>query len=740
MSEMKTAAYVCGGCGIAERLDTGALAKIAERDGKMSVVRQHPFLCSAEGVAKVRDDIEKEGLTHVAIAACSCRSKTEAFDFPTVALSRANLREGVIWVQPATDEARAVTQEMADDYVRMACAEVKKMKAPAGNQETGKNKRILVVGGGISGLTAALEASKTGYEAVIVEKSAALGGWAAQLHRRVPDRVPFKEPADTGIAALVAAATQDPRIKVHLNATVAETAGAPGQFKVAVAIESGQTLVEEVGAIIQATGFSLYDAAKLTEFSYGRSPNIVDQAGLERLAREAAAAGAPIRRPSDGGEVKTVVFVQCAGQRDDLGKHLSYCSGHCCATSIKQAMYFKDVNPAVNTVVIYTDLRVYGNGEDFYRSGQSKGVNFTKGKVTAVEPNGNSCKVSFRDLILAEDVSIDNADLVVLATGQVPNSGVDINNPDTDNANSAKSISILNLTYRQGKDLPKLRHGFADSHFICFPYETRRTGIYTAGPVRRPMDIAQATEDATGAVLKAIQAAENAQLGRAAHPRSGDLSFPMVRLDGCTQCKRCTVECPFGAIDEDPKGYPVFNESRCRRCGTCMGACPVRVISFENYSVDSVGAQIKAVEIPDETESKPRILVLACENDAYPALDMAGMQRLTYSAFVRVVPVRCLGSVNAVWVTDALNSGYDGIMLMGCKHGDDYQCHFVKGSELAIERMSKIDDTLKQMALETERVATYEVAITDNLRLPKLIDEYTKTIERIGLSPMKGFA
>jgi quinone-modifying oxidoreductase subunit QmoB len=171
-----------------------------------------------------------------------------------------------------------------------------------------------------------------------------------------------------------------------------------------------------------------------------------------------------------------------------------------------------------------------------------------------------------------------------------------------------------------------------------------------------------------------------------------------------------------------------------------MGACPVRVISFENYSVDSVGAQIKAVEIPDETESKPRILVLACENDAYPALDIAGMQRLTYSAFVRVVPVRCLGSVNAVWVTDALNSGYDGIMLMGCKHGDDYQCHFVKGSELAIERMSKIDDTLKQMALETERVATYEVAITDNLRLPKLIDEYTKTIERIGLSPMKGFA
>jgi quinone-modifying oxidoreductase subunit QmoB len=98
--------------------------------------------------------------------------------------------------------------------------------------------------------------------------------------------------------------------------------------------------------------------------------------------------------------------------------------------------------------------------------------------------------------------------------------------------------------------------------------------------------------------------------------------------------------------------------------------------------------------------------VLACENDAYPALDMAGMARMNYSAYVRVIPVRCLGSVNTIWITDALNSGYDGVMMMGCKKGDDYQCHFVKGSELAHYRMSKIGDTLKQMGLEPERVVT----------------------------------
>jgi quinone-modifying oxidoreductase subunit QmoB len=734
MSDMKTAAYLCAGCGLGDVLDAAQLEKIAQKEGKMHVVKRHDFLCSASGVQTIRDDIEKEGVTHVMLAACSRRAKTEAFHFPGVAMSRANLREGVVWVVAPGSEHDEVRQEMANDYVRMGCAELKKMKVPAGNPNAAGNKRILVVGGGAAGLTAAIEAAETGYDVVVVEKEMQLGGWAARLWKRVPFRAPYDGPRDTGIADLVARVAGHPRVKVHLRSTVVETAGAPGRFAIKVARESGEVTEEAVGAIVQATGFSTYDVAKLPELGGGQD-NVVDQAGLEALARTAG--GGAIRR-ADGREVASVVFVQCAGQRDESGVHLPYCSGHCCATSIKQAMYFKDANPAVDTVVLYTDLRVPGMGEDFYRSAQDKGVTFTKGRVAKVAAAGGACTVHFRDLILDEDAAIA-ADLVVLATGQVPNSGVDIAVTD-EAAVKAQPVSILHLAYRQGRDMPQLKHGFSDSHFICFPYETRRSGIYAAGPVRRPMDLQQATEDATGAALKAIQAVENAAQGRAAHPRTGDLSYPIVRMEGCTQCKRCTVECPFGAIDEDEKRYPVFNESRCRRCGTCMGACPVRVISFENYSVDTVGAQIKAVDMPDEFSERPRILALACENDAYPALDMAGLARHVHSAFVRVIPVRCLGSVNTIWITDALNSGYDGVMMMGCKKGDDYQCHFVKGSELAQERMGKIDDTLKQLGLETERVASYEVAITDSRRVAQLIDDYAAVIKKIGMSPLKGFA
>ncbi len=743
MADMKIGAYICKGCGIEDRLDVGQLVTTASRDGKAAIAKEHEFLCNADGVKMIQDDIDNEGVNRVVIAACSRRAKTEAFSFEGVTLSRANLREGVIWVRPDTDEARETTQEMADDYVRMACAEAKYMTPPHASGEQPLNRRVLVVGGGISGLTSALEAAKTGYEVDLVEKSGQLGGVVGQLHKRFPGKDALRGPVENDIGNLISAVEGHGKITVHLNSTVAKTDGAPGRFSVELSDGSNVS----VGAIIQATGFKPYDMSLLPELGAGNA-DVLDQLGFEALVK--AADGGTLKRPSDGQEIKNVVFVQCAGQRSDKEGHLNYCSGHCCLTSIKQAQYAKAAG--ADATVIFDDLRTPGAaGEDFYRSGQNAGVTFSKGKVNEVKTNGG-LKVNYKDVILAEDIDVD-ADLVVLATGMLPNSGP---NPylqleltqakddgDTEKAEkleheiSISPASILNLSYRQGTDVPHLKQGFTDSHFICFPYETRRTGIYTAGPVRRPMDSTQAVEDASGATLKAIQACENASLGRAAHPRSGDLSFPSFRKEGCTQCKRCTVECPFGAINEDEAGYPQYNESRCRRCGTCMGACPVRVISFENYSVETVGQQLKAVDIPDEFDEKPRMLVLACENDAYPALDMAGMTRQEYSAFARIIPVRCLGSVNTIWITDALNSGYDGVMLMGCQKGDNYQCHFVKGSEMAHYRMSKIDDTLTQLNLEKERVQTYEVAITDIERLPKIINDMADTIEQIGMSPFK---
>ena len=206
----------------------------------------------------------------------------------------------------------------------------------------------------------------------------------------------YAEAQPTGAAELAARVSAHPKIKVHLSSTVAETAGAPGRFQVKIAQESGNVAEEAVGAIVQATGFTPYDLAKLPELGGGQA-NVVDQAGLEALAM--AANGGAIKR-ADGKEVKSVVFVQCAGQRgsggNGSGQHLEYCSGHCCGTSIKQAMYFKDANPEVDTVVMYQDLRVPGMGEDFYRSAQNKGVIFSKGVVSGVSASGRDSGIGMR--------------------------------------------------------------------------------------------------------------------------------------------------------------------------------------------------------------------------------------------------------------------------------------------------------------------------------------------------------
>ena len=281
-----------------------------------------------------------------------------------------------------------------------------------------------------------------------------------------------------------------------------------------------------------------------------------------------------ITRPSDGGPVKNVVFVQCAGSRDP--EHLPYCSTVCCLVSMKQATYVKEQDPEAQAYVIYKDIRTPGQSEDFYRKAQKDGVVFIRGELQDVQAEGGKLQVETTDVLLNDRVRLEDIDLVVLATGMVPSTipepGDNVVMPPMSEEDKEKGKVVealpdsgfgksqaLNLAYRQGPELPHLRHGFPDSHFICFPYETRRTGIYAAGGVRSPMNMTQAKEDGAGAALKAIQAAEVTATGSSTFPRYGDLTYPDFFMQRCTQCKRCTEECPFGAINEDEKGNPLPN-------------------------------------------------------------------------------------------------------------------------------------------------------------------------------------
>ncbi|MEW6387526.1 MAG: FAD-dependent oxidoreductase [Thermodesulfobacteriota bacterium] len=718
--EKKFGVYLCKGCGIADAIDFESLTKVIKKEGKIQHIQEHDILCSPEGRALIEKDMTQEGINSLVIAACSPRVKYLEFDFPNALVERCNIRELVAWtMEPKAEE----TQNLAEDYLRMYCARVKKSDLPEPYQ-TECDKTILVIGGGMAGLSAALEAANDGYQVLLVEKETQLGGYGAKLYRQTPTTYPFTTLQEPVVFKKIQEVQSNPQIRVLTGAAIEKIEGQPGLLDAHINV-GGEVEVSRVGAIVLAAGWKPYDATKLTRLGYGLSKDVITNMEMEELAKKGK-----IVRPSDGKAPEAVAFIQCAGSRDP--EHLPYCSDFCCATSLKQALYVRQSNPEAVAYILYKDIRTPGQNELFYKAAQSDpGVMLTKAEVIEVhQGEGGKLVIRAEDTLLGDKVAFE-ADLVVLATGMVP---ATLDDP------------VLNLDYRQGPGLPDLElfNGFADSNFICFPYETRRTAIYAAGAVRQPMTMALAAEDGIGAAMKAIQAVEHVAEGMAVHPRAWDETFPDPFMQRCTSCKRCTEECPFGAIEEDEKGTPFFKINRCRRCGTCMGACPERIVSFKDYSVDIIGSMLKSLDIPEledeDDENAPyRIISLVCENDAYPALDAVGMHRLRLDPRVRFIPLRCMGSFNMVWVSDALSRGVDGLLLLGCKYGDDYQCHFAKGSELCAYRLTKLSETLDKLGLEADRVQQIQLAISEFDKLPQIVSDFVARIREIGPNPFKEF-
>ncbi|QQG65710.1 FAD-dependent oxidoreductase [Desulfobulbus oligotrophicus] len=743
-------AYLCTGCGIGEVLDVDGLKDAASDAG--IPMKEHNCLCGADGRAFIEKDIADQGVNTIVVCACSPRVMQQEFDFGEQTITvRGNLREHVAWTGSLTEEGNVdeFLQEMGTDYVRMAVTRAQKTELPEPYKLESISKRILVMGGGIAGLTAAKEAAKAGYEVTLVEKEAELGGKALGWRKMFPTTYPYAELEASNITDLIAAVQGDGKITVKTNCEVARISGAPGEFNVTfkeagtktewdapakVTAEDQDRITkgemedpnkdfqkytnknpdgELFGAVVLATGWKPADVSEYDHLGYGKLANVVTNAEFEKLAK-------------NGKVPARVAFIQSPGGKDS-DADFPYCGSVTSMVALKQANYVVEDNPVDGKAyILYQHMRTPGNAELFYKNMQARdNVFMTKAAVTKVASAGNALLVDVEDNLIGEDLQLE-VDMVVLAAGMVP---------------TTAGENVINLAYRQGPAFSDLGlfEGYADSNFICFPYETRRTGVYNCGGVRRAETMEETIDDAMGAALKAIQCIESANRGVSVHPRSGDQTYPDFFFQRCTQCKRCTEECPFGALDDDDKGTPLPNHTRCRRCGTCMGACPERIINFADYSIDMIGSMVKTIEVPDDDEDKLRVAVFVCENDAYPAIDMSGMHQNKINRLVRFIPVRCLGSVNMVWIKDAMSSGMDGALLLGCKYGDDYQCHFAKGSEIATKRMENIGETLGSLGLEPERCGVREIAISDYDKLPAIIDEFVEEIIAMGPNPFKGF-
>lgn len=530
------------------------------------VAKSHKLLPGPQGIKMIETDIEEEELDGVLICGSTPRDDWDAYMFAGVQVERVNLREQVVLSYQDPDGVELEAGEepeppetllgIVQDYINIGMAKLKNVTTP--NPEIPEiHKTILVVGGGWTGLNAALAASQAGYEVVLVEKSGELGGHAAQMYKTSPLSYPYTQIQDTGVAKKIAMVQEDAKITVLTGSTVKKLQGAPGIYTAVLNTPAGEQSLK-IGSVVMATGWVEQDTKVLEPLGYGRFKNVVTGWEFEKMAKNGA-----ITRPSDNKPAKRVVFItnttscepkeqalytnlkELTAARDkakaeapkDEGEekakfvledmegpqHLPMSLGVNSVVALKQALYVREKQADGLAYILYDHMLVPGIHERFYKAAQDDpGVMLTKADIGGItETADGSLVVRAERTLLGGDIEIE-ADLVVLPTGIVPT--------------TAKNV-ILNFEYRQGPHFPdiELFEGFADSNYICFPYETRRTGVYAAGGVRQPMLMDAAEDDAYGAALKAVQCIESANRGVAVHPRSGDLSYPVFNFVRCTQ-------------------------------------------------------------------------------------------------------------------------------------------------------------------------------------------------------------
>ena len=555
--EARIGVFVCN-CGI----NIGGIADVpAVRDYAGTLpnvvhVEDNLFTCSQDTQDKMKEVIKEKGINRVVVASCSPRTHEPLFQetirdagLNKYLFEMANIRDQNTWVH-MNDPEKATNK--AKDLVRMAVAKAALVE-PLQQITLDVTPSLLVIGGGVAGMEAALSAAKQGHQAYLVEKSGELGGIARRL------RSTWKgEAVAPYLQNLIQRVQDNPLIQIFLETSAKDTTGIIGNFTTTLAPVNGKgsSTVIEHGATILTTGGQGY---KPEEYLYGKHPDVLTHLELDD------AITTENTRIKEG---KSAVFIQCVGSRVP---ERPYCSKTCCTHSLESALTLKEINPGMDVYILYRDIRSYGFREDLYREAREKGVIFIRYDMEHLPRletvDGQKLTLEIIDHVLGRPIEL-SPDLVILATAIVPNENKEL-------------FELFKV--------PVNSEGFLiEAHMKLRPVDFASDGIFMAGLAHYPKPLDESIAQAKAAVARAmtILSKEGILVGGV---------VAVVNPDKCAVCMTCVRTCPYDAPRIGDEGHAVIDPAECRGCGACVAECPGKAISLKHFTDEQIIAKTDAL-------------------------------------------------------------------------------------------------------------------------------------------------